>query len=305
MANKLRVGILMGGISAEREVSLNTGRQIAEILKDSDYIIKTIDIECKHDIFSKLNDIDIAFLALHGTFGEDGTIQGALETMGIPYTGCGVLSSAVAMDKDMTKRLLKANGVHMADWMIVKSAECIDFDKVHKLGWPLFVKPNSSGSSVATVKVDNDDKIKDAVIEALKYDSEVMIESFIDGDEITCPILDGKMLPTLIIKPRHGDFFDYNSKYNDGGADEIPIELPADINEKTIYATMKTWHELKMQVYARMDFIISDGTPYFLEVNTLPGMTKNSLFPKSAKAAGISFSELISSIIELSLKVNR
>ncbi|WDC84395.1 D-alanine--D-alanine ligase [Caloramator sp. mosi_1] len=299
----MKIGVIMGGISTEREISLKTGMEIVNNLDKSKYEVVAIQIDTKQELIEKVKGIDFAFIALHGHFGEDGTVQGVLETLNIPYSGCGVLSSAICMDKDMTKRILKFGGLNTADWIIANSLD-FDMEKVNKMGYPLVVKPNSGGSSVATTIVKNDEELTEAVKEALKFDTEVMIEEYIKGDEITCPILDGKMLPIIAIKPKSA-FFDYTSKYADGGADEFVVEFEGELQEKIQYMAVKTYELLKCRVYARVDMIIKEGVPYILEVNTLPGMTKNSLFPKSAKAAGISFSQLLDNIIEKSIKNNR
>ncbi|MCX7694821.1 MAG: D-alanine--D-alanine ligase [Caloramator sp.] len=296
----MKIGVIMGGISTEREISLKTGMEIANNLDKSKYEVIQIQIDKKEELIEKVKGIDFAFIALHGHFGEDGTVQGVLETLNIPYSGCNVLSSAICMDKDMTKRILSFGGLNTADWIIAKSID-FDLEKVKKMGYPLVVKPNSGGSSVATTIVNNENELMEAVKEALKYDTEVMIEEYIKGDEITCPILDGKMLPILAIKPKSA-FFDYTSKYADGGADEFVVEFEKELQEKIEYMAVKTYDLLKCRVYARVDMIIKEGVPYILEVNTLPGMTKNSLFPKSAKAADISFSQLLDTIIEKSLE---
>ncbi|EYE87974.1 D-alanine--D-alanine ligase [Fervidicella metallireducens AeB] len=296
----MKVGVIMGGISAEREVSLNTGKEMVKALDKNKYEVIPIVINTKEDLLEKAKDIDIALLALHGKFGEDGTVQGVLETMGIPYTGCGVLSSALCMDKDMTKRILRFGGINTADWIIVKDKDKINYECIEKLGYPLVVKPNSGGSSVATSIVNSREELETAVIEALKFDNEVMVEDYIKGDEITCPVLNGVMLPILAIKPK-SNFFDYNSKYSDAGAEEYVVELDKDLHKQIEQMAVNCFKLLKCKVYARVDFILKDGEPYLLEINTLPGMTRNSLFPKSAKAAGIEFSQLLDMIIEYSL----
>lgn len=296
----MKIGVIMGGVSTEREISLKTGMEIVNNLDKSKYEVIAIQIDKKEELIEKVKGIDFAFIALHGHFGEDGTVQGVLETLNIPYSGCNLLSSAICMDKDMTKRILKFGGLNTARWVIANSIN-FDIDKAREIGYPLFVKPNSGGSSVATTLVNNDNELMDAVKEALKYDTEVMIEEYIKGDEITCPILDGKMLPILAIKPKSA-FFDYTSKYADGGADEFVVEFEKELQEKIEYMAVKTYELLKCRVYARVDMIIKEGVPYILEVNTLPGMTKNSLFPKSAKAVGISFSQLLDIIIEKSIR---
>lgn len=297
----MKIGVIMGGISSEREVSLRSGEEICRNLNRSKYEVIPIILDSKEEIMNKVNGIDAAFLALHGQFGEDGTVQGILESLGIPYTGCGVLSSAMCMDKDITKRLVKAEGINTAPWINVKSTEDIDYRAIEEMGYPVVAKPNSGGSSVATFVVNDKSEIYDAVFEGLKYDSEVMIEKYIKGDEITCCILDGKMLPVLAIKPR-ASFFDYTSKYADGGAEEYIVELEESLNRLVEDMSIKCYRALKCSVYARVDLIVQEGVPYVLEINTLPGMTKNSLFPKSARGVSMEFPELLDRIIEYSLR---
>jgi D-alanine-D-alanine ligase len=297
----MRVGVIMGGISSEREVSLNTGNEMCRNLDNNKYEVCPIIIDSKGELIDKVRGIDVALLALHGQFGEDGTVQGTLEMLGIPYTGCGVMSSALCMDKDITKKIVEANGIKTPKWIIVKNVDDIDYGKIESIGYPVVVKPNSGGSSVATSIVGSADEIAGAIIEALKYDREVMVEEYIKGDEITCPILDGKLLPVLAIKPR-SSFFDYTSKYADGGADEFIVELEGELDTKVREMALKSYEALKCSVYARADIMVKNGEPYFLEMNTLPGFTKNSLFPKSARGMGISFGQLLDLIIEYSLR---
>lgn len=303
----MKVGVIMGGISSEREISLNSGESILENIDTSKYDVCKIVIDKKEDIINKVRDekIDFALLALHGQFGEDGTVQSVLQCLNIPYSGCGPLSSAACMDKDMTKSLLKAAGVRTAPWVNVRSVEEIDYDKIEELGYPVVIKPTHGGSSVATFIIKDKSEVLHAVEEGFKWDTEVMIEKFIKGEEITCPIFNDKMYPVLAIKPK-SEFFDFESKYQDGGADEFIINLEEDLHEEVEKMALLTYRALKCSVYARVDMIVTeDKVPYILEVNTLPGMTKNSLFPKSAAGINISYSGLIDDIIETSLKEKR
>lgn len=297
----MRVGVLMGGISSERDISLKSGQEIVANLDKNKYEVVDVVLNSKEELVDKVRNLDFALLALHGQFGEDGTVQAVLETLNIPYSGCNSLSSAVCMDKDMTKKVLKACDIRTAKWLNVRCLEEIDYKKIEEFGYPVFVKPNSGGSSVATTRVDRKEDIENAVVEALKYDTEVMIEEYIKGDEITCPVLNGKMLPVLAIKPK-SEFFDFTSKYEDGGADEFIVELEENLHKEVKEMALKCYRETKCSVYSRVDMIVREGVPYVLELNTLPGMTKNSLFPKSAKGVNISFSELLDLIIQYSLK---
>ena len=301
----MKVGVIMGGISSEREISLNSGNSIMENIDKNKYDVVPVVIDEKADIINKVKDLDFALLALHGKFGEDGTVQSVLQTLDIPYSGCGPLTSALCMDKDLTKTVLEANGIRTARWLNVKSVEEIDYKAIENIGYPVFIKPTNGGSSVATFKIYDKEKVQEAVEEGLKWDTEVMIEEFIDGNEITCPVFDNKLFPVIAIKPK-SDFFDYTQKYSENGADEVLVELEEDLYKEVKEMALKTYKALKCEVYSRIDMIVNkEGTPYILEVNTLPGMTAASLFPKSAKGEGYSFSEFLDLIIETSLKVNR
>ena len=248
----MKVGVIMGGISSEREISLKSGNSIVEKIDKNKYEVMPIVIDNKEDIVNKVKDIDFALLALHGKFGEDGTVQSVLQTLDIPYSGCGPISSGLCMDKDFTKRILKANDVRTARWINVSSVEEIDYDKIEEMGYPVFVKPTNGGSSVATFKIKNKEDIQAAVEEGLKWDTEVMIEEFVEGDEITCPVFDGKMWPVIAIKPK-SDFFDYTQKYAADGADEIVIELEEELHKEVEKMALETYKALKCQVYARVE----------------------------------------------------
>ncbi|MGM9935441.1 D-alanine--D-alanine ligase [uncultured Clostridium sp.] len=301
----MKIGVIMGGISSEREISLNSGRSIVENINKDKYEVEAIVIDKKEDIITKVKGIDFALLALHGQFGEDGTVQAVLQTLGIPYSGCGPLSSAMCMDKDVTKSVLQAAKIRTAPWINLSKNDKIDYDAIKAMEYPVVVKPTHGGSSVATFVVKEEKEIEKCVEEAFKWDSEVMIEKFIKGDEITCPVYGDKMLPVIAIKPK-AEFFDFASKYNDGGAEEIVVELEKSLHEEVEKMALATYKALKCEVYARVDMIVtSDGTPYILEVNTLPGMTKNSLIPKSAAAVNIDFAQLVDMIIEDSMKISR
>lgn len=299
----MKIGVIMGGISSEREVSLSSGREILNHINFNGYEGVEIVLDTKADIFDKVKDIDFALLALHGKYGEDGTVQSILESLEIPYSGCGMLSSALCMDKDLTKTVLRCHGVRTADWFMVKNVKELSPERVEALRYPVVVKPNRGGSSVATFICSSYDEVVCGVKEGLLVDTEVMVEEFIKGDEITVPILDGKAMPTLMIKPVKGGFFDYQSKYEDGGAEEVIIEFEEPLQSEINELALTTFTALKCEVYARVDFIVREGIPYLLEINTLPGMTKNSLFPKSVKGIGLSYQDLLDRIIQTSMKL--
>ncbi|NFO11411.1 UNVERIFIED_ORG: D-alanine--D-alanine ligase [Clostridium botulinum] len=301
----MKVGVIMGGISSEREISLKSGKSIVDSINKNKYEVVSIVIDEKEDIINKVKGIDFALLALHGQFGEDGTVQSVLQTLGIPYSGCGPLSSSMCMDKDISKCILKAANIRTAPWINLRKNDEINYEEIEKMGYPVVVKPTHGGSSVATFIIKEEKDIKDAVIEGFKWDSEVIIEKFIKGDEITCPVFGDKMLPVVAIKPK-AEFFDFTAKYADGGSDEFVTELPKKLHEEVEKMALATYKALKCEVYSRVDMIVTeDKIPYILEVNTLPGMTPNSLIPKSAAGVNISFPELIDMIIDESMKVIR
>lgn len=298
----MKIGVIMGGISTEREVSLASGKEIINNIDKAKYKVKEIIINKKDDIIEKTKDIDFALLALHGKYGEDGNVQAILESLNIPYSGCDMVSSAICMNKDISKAVLKSRDIRTAPWIIYRESDKVLKEDIEKLGYPVVSKPNSGGSSVATYICDNFDEVEKAVKDGFKFDEEVMVEKFIKGDEITVPILDGKILPTLIIKPQLGGFFDYESKYQAGGASEEIISFEENLQKEINKLSLDTYKALKCSVYSRVDLIIEDNIPYVLEINTLPGMTKTSLFPKSASHIGISYKDLIDRIIKISLK---
>ncbi len=298
----MKVGVIMGGISSEREVSLKSGRGILNNIDKTKYEVIEVILDSKEDIFTRAKGLDFALLALHGKFGEDGTIQAILDSMSIPYSGCDTLTSALCMDKNMTKKILKAEDIPTAPWTTVKSLEEINYDKIEKIGYPVFIKPNSGGSSVATFLIENKEEVYEAVRQGLLYDKEVMIEKYIKGEEYTSFVLNGYVFPTVSIKTDN-KFFDYEAKYStDGkGAKEEVVYLDADLQKKLNVISSKCWEAFNCRVYVRIDVIIVDDIPYVLELNTLPGMTPTSLIPQSARANGLEYSELIDKIIEYSL----
>ncbi|EEA85955.1 D-ala D-ala ligase N-terminal domain protein [Peptacetobacter hiranonis DSM 13275] len=293
----------MGGISSEREISLKSGAGVFESLDREKYEPIKVVIDEKTDIITKIpDDVDFAFLALHGKFGEDGCVQSVLETRDIPYSGCGPLSSAMCMDKNISKKICKASGIPTADWITVKSIEEIDYDRIEEMGYPVFVKPNSGGSSVATFMIKEKAGIEDAVRQGLEVDTEVMIEQYLPGEECTSFILDGEVFPTVSIKSEQ-EFFDFEAKYSsDNGAVEEVVYLEESLQNKLNGYSRMCWDAFNCRAYVRVDFIISNGVPYVLELNTLPGLTATSLIPRSAAARGISYSQLLDKLISCSLK---
>ncbi|MFT9816783.1 D-alanine--D-alanine ligase [Lysinibacillus sp. NPDC056185] len=299
----MKVGVIMGGISSEKQVSIMTGEEMIAHLDKSKYEVVAIELNENNtsELIEKVRDIDIALIALHGKFGEDGTIQGVLEAMGVKYTGSGILSSSMCMDKNISKKILRYEGIETPDWLHHSNIEELQFDELDKMGYPLVVKPNSGGSSVGVKIVNDKEALLTSVEEVFKWDPEIIIEKYIEGEEITCSILNGELLP--IISIRHtAQFFDYKAKYEDAATIEEVVELPPAIHERVAEAAKACYGALRCSVYARIDMMIKDGIPYVMEVNTLPGMTKNSLLPKSALSAGITYMQLLDKIIEISLQ---
>jgi D-alanine-D-alanine ligase len=280
---KLRVGVLMGGSSCERDVSITSGKEVIKNLDSSKYEVTEILVPEELD---KIKNIDLAFLVLHGKGGEDGVIQGYLETLGIKYTGCGVLASAIGMNKKFFRMLAEKN-----DFLMAKETTVV----------PCVVKPVNGGSSVGVTIVKNEGDLKRAIEEAKKYDSEIIIEEYIEGTEVSCGVLGDLVLPVIEILPKK-DFFDYEAKYVEGMSEEIcPARLPEDVTKKIQEETLRVFKMIGGKGYSRVDFIVKDNEAYLLEINTLPGMTPNSLLPKEAKAMGMSFSQMLDKIIELAL----
>lgn len=298
----MKVAVIYGGISSEREVSLKSGKAMVENLKKDKYDVLDFKIDNKTDVFNLDKDVDLVILGLHGKFGEDGCIQSILDAMDIKYCGCSPLTSGILMDKNFTKTIARQNDILTADWLTVKSVDEINYDDIDRLGYPVFIKPNSGGSSVATFFVKNKEDVENAVREGLKYDEIVMIEKYIRGVEYTSFVLNGEIYPTIKITSEQ-EFFNYEAKYSTtNGAKEVVVELPKELDEKVLSTSSKCWNAYNCKGYVRVDYIITDdGDVYLLELNTLPGMTETSLIPKSAAARGLSYSDLLDKLIETSI----
>lgn len=297
MSDKIKVGVLYGGISSEREVSINTGKQISENLNRDKYEVHDIIMDKKEDIF-KCSGLDFVFIALHGEFGEDGQAQAILDAMGIKYNGCGFKTSSICMDKYLVKKILGDYNIPMAKGRLLsKDDDLSNFD----LSFPVVIKPNSGGSSVGVFICKNKEEFVLNIENAFKYDDTLLVEEFISGQEITVGVLNGCALPILKIVPQNHEFFNYVSKYDNTTIEE-PIILDDQLDREIKFLSEKCYNILNCSVYSRVDFILKDGIPYLLEINTLPGMTEGSLLPKMAKLKGMSFSELIDVIIESSMK---
>jgi D-alanine-D-alanine ligase len=296
-----KVAVLMGGHSAEREVSLMSGNGVLKALRDSGVDAYAFDpaerdlIELKQDGFAR------CFIALHGRFGEDGTVQGALELLGLPYTGSGVMSSSLSIDKVMTKRVLLAENLATPRYVLLRKGRYSATDVaqvVSTLALPLIVKPAREGSSIGLSKVTQRSEMQAAVDLAATLDNDILCEQFISGDEVTCPVLShngvARALPVIRIVAPDGNY-DYQNKYfTDTTQYVVPCGLPAGEEEAIQKMVLQAFLTLNCRGWARADVMIDQHTrkPYLLEVNTSPGMTSHSLVPMSARAAGISYEEL-------------
>jgi D-alanine-D-alanine ligase len=299
LIKKKRIGVMMGGLSREREISLKTGKAILKGLMEKGYDVYPIDVG--EDIANTLTKkkIDCAFLALHGRFGEDGTIQGMLELMRIPYTGSGVLASALAIHKIMAKKFFLFEKIPTPPF------EVFHRDEIEKaplrtifLPFPLVVKPAREGSTIGVSIVRREEELLYALKEAGKYDEEILVEEFMKGKEITVGILEDIPLPIIEIVPKSG-FYDFHSKYTKGETEYIiPARIP---REKYLFAqeiSLKAFRVLGCSGCARVDLVTDEsGNPFVIDVNTMPGMTEISLLPQAAHYAGITFGDLVERIL--------
>lgn len=305
-----RVALLVGGKSGEREVSFMSGRESEKALREAGFQVDVLD-SAEPDFLLTLSqgDYDVAFISLHGKGGEDGTIQGALEFLGLPYTGSGVLASALAMDKTRAKTFYSAAGLPTPHSVNLQKGEPYHIDELlGVVGEKSVVKPATEGSALGVTIVHNPDELEPAIVEAFKVDDIVLVERFVEGTEITVGVLgndDPQALPIIEIIP-HAEFYDFTAKYQTGGAEHI---LPARISETATQAAQRiaiSAHKaLGCRGMSRTDMIVDQfDTCWVLETNTIPGMTPTSLFPDAARFAGIPFEKLCISLIELALERN-
>lgn len=305
----MRVLVLMGGTSAEREVSLRSGAAVVKALLNKGHQAEGLDFNSDAINAIKAYAPDVVFIALHGKPGEDGTVQGLLDLLKIPYTGSGLATSAICIDKVLTKKYLTGEGIPTAPYEIIsQSAYQQDTGRIgsylaDKLGVPLVVKPPTQGSSIGTLIVKDRSQIRPALEQAFLYDREVLVEQFIAGSEVTVAILGNneiEVLPIIEITSVN-EFYDYDSKYTQGKCEHIiPARISQDTKQTIEHIAAQTYQLLGCRGFARVDFRIDEsGNPFVLEVNTIPGMTEMSLVPDAARAAGISFTELVDRIVKL------
>ena len=292
-----KVAVLLGGRSAEREISLKSGTAVLAALQASGVDAHAFDPAVQNLQALHEEGFDRAFVALHGRYGEDGTVQGALELLDMPYTGSGVLASALAMDKWRTKLVWQAAGLPIPDYCLLTAAS--DFDAVAaRLGLPLFVKPANEGSSVGITKVKKAGDLQAAYQEAVKYDQLVLAEAFIGGGEYTVAILDAHALPVIKIEPAN-EFYDYEAKYLRNDTRYLcPSGLSPESEAEMQRLALQGFALIGGSGWGRVDFLVNEsGKPYLLEVNTVPGMTDHSLVPMAAGKAGMSFEQLVLRIL--------
>jgi len=353
-AGKIRVGVLTGGASAERDISLATGGHVARSLDPSRFEVVLLDplafmarnpeitpaqreqaqrliqggarLDPDHQlprglekqiesasralvpatrVMANADPIDVVLIALHGTWGEDGRIQGLLDTIGVPYTGSGVLASALAMDKEVAKQVLAASSLDVPRGVVVRGTAKADLDSARSVGLPAFVKPVGSGSSVGASIVKTDGELASAIEAALQFDERVLVEEQIRGRELTVPVIgndDLTALPVIEILTKRA-FFDYSAKYDAGESEEVcPAEIPPDVAKRAQDLALRAHRALHCRGMSRTDFIWSKDRMVALEVNTIPGMTANSLLPKAARAAGIEFGDLLARFVDWALE---
>ena len=299
LTNK-KIAVLKGGPGSERVVSLATGTGVGKALRSLGAVVTEVDVE--NSDFALPNDIELAFIALHGTFGEDGQVQQILENRGVPYTGEGVAESRLAFDKIPSKEKFTTHGVATPQW------EIIHLGQQPSLPLPYVIKAPRQGSTVGVYIVNEASQVATALSEATKYDNELLVEEFIPGRELTIGVLGDLALPILEIIPKSG-FYDFNDKYpflnpqGGGGAQHIcPAEIPGDLASRIQDLALLACVSLGLKVYSRVDVRLSERSePFVLEINTIPGMTETSLLPEAAAVAGISYPELCRRVIELSL----
>ncbi len=291
----LKIALLYGGTSSEREISIKSGKAVENIFFNLGLNYKVFDPLNKETFVNQLVDFnpDVVFIALHGKGGEDGTIQGLLDYLGFTYTGSGLKASAVAMDKALTKTILKANNLPVPEGFVLHSENELKEIK-EKIDFPVVVKANSEGSSVGVFIVESLDSLEEKVKDCFKLDNKVIIEKFVKGRELTVSILNGKPLEIVEIKVEDG-FYDYKNKYITGKTKYIcPAEIETDIYKNLQDLSLEAYNLIGCKGAARIDIILDkNSNPYILEINTIPGLTEKSLLPKAAKAAGFSFEDLI------------
>jgi D-alanine-D-alanine ligase len=305
----LRVAVLYGGMSSERDVSLASGKQVMLSLDPERYRVAGYDLKTDLPrLVAEAPAIDVALIILHGRYGEDGTVQGLLELLGIPYQGSGVLGSALAMNKKLSKLMYRQAGLPVArDWTVSRGRSFSTRDLIENLGFPLVIKPNQEGSSFGITIVQDEARLKEGLEKAFQLDAEVLVEEYLAGREITCGVLGNAQLQALplveIIPDGRYEFFDYEAKYKKGASREIcPAPVSPEITRQAQEYGIQAHQVLGLRGYSRTDMIVRGQEIFLLETNTIPGMTPTSLLPQAAQAAGLTFGALLDRLIALALE---
>jgi len=293
-----KIGVLLGGLSAEREISLKTGTAALTALRELGYDAVAIDAGIDLPEQLRQSGVEVAFIALHGRFGEDGRVQGLLEMMQIPYTGSGVMASSIAIDKVVTKQLLLFHELPTPGFDFIRPGDSLDDLQARCQQLPLIVKPSREGSTIGITIARTAEVLRQGIAAAAELDGTVLVEEFIDGDELTVSVLNGKALPIIKIVPKSG-FYDYQAKYFSGDtAYLLPAPIDAEIYQQVQRAAEAAYRALGCRGAARVDFMLREREYYCIEVNTIPGMTETSLLPKAAAAAGIAFPQLVEMLLD-------
>jgi D-alanine-D-alanine ligase len=309
----MKVAVLKGGRSLERQVSLRSGARVEDALESLGH--EVVPVDAGDDLVRRLKHArpDVAFIALHGADGEDGTVQELLEIIGIPYTGPGVAACRRAMDKPAAKEVMKAAGVPTPAWVSFSQTAFSQLGAADALeeieallGFPLVVKPARGGSSLGVRFAATREEVPRAIVSALSYDDRVMLERHVRGRELAVSVLDGHALPIVEVRPRDEDLYSYDARYEIGRTEFIcPAQLEPDVAAAVRDAATATWRAIGCEGFARVDLILGDDGPQVLEVNAVPGLTDTSLLPMAAEAGGLPFEELCDRIVELALKRSR
>lgn len=299
MLKNQKIAVLMGGVSSEREISLKSGKAVSESLARRGYNVTAIDVDRNLAAKLKRHGVTVAFIALHGRWGEDGTVQGLLEIMGIPYTGSGVLGSSLAMDKAVMKLLLQSVGIPTPVWCVVENGK-----NTVKLPLPFVVKPANEGSTIGISIVREKKEIGPALALARKYDRKVVAERYVEGDEITVAIVNGEALPVVQVKPAKG-FYDFEAKYTKGMTEYlVPAKIAEKVAKEASDIAVKVYQVFELAGCARIDMLVEEGVPQVIDINTSPGMTETSLVPKAWNHLGRTFDDLVEAILmEAALRI--
>lgn len=290
-----RVGVLFGGLSAERDISHLSGTAICRILRERGYVVVPIEVDASSTWMTQVRATDVVFIALHGKLGEDGTVQGVLELLGVPYTGSGVLASALAMNKPMAKRVWQEQGLPTPAWQVIEKSH----PSALTLSYPVVVKPSTEGSSVGVSIVRSADTLATALTEAWRFDPQALIEAYIPGKEVTVGILGEQALGTMEVIAK-GEFHSYDVKYTAGREEFIlPAPLTPPVHERVMQVALAAHRALECDGYSRVDTRITEqGEVFLLEVNSLPGFTGLSYLPRIAAHAGLNYGDLVEAILQ-------